>query len=118
AKIDYPRHAFEVQVLDDSTDETQQICRAKVAELRATGLDIKYIHRTDRTGFKAGALAHGLTTARGEFVMVFDADFLPGPETLERTIHYFTDEKVGMVQVRWTHVNRDYSMLTEMEAMM
>jgi cellulose synthase/poly-beta-1,6-N-acetylglucosamine synthase-like glycosyltransferase len=118
ARIDYPRDRFEVQVLDDSTDETQDICRAKVAELAATGLDIKYIHRSDRTGFKAGALAAGLKCARGEFVLVFDADFLPPADILERTIHYFADHKVGMVQVRWDHVNRDYSRLTELQAMM
>jgi cellulose synthase/poly-beta-1,6-N-acetylglucosamine synthase-like glycosyltransferase len=116
AKIDYPR--LEIQVLDDSTDETREICRAKVDELAKSGLDIKYLHRTDRTGFKAGALAAGLKVARGEFVMVFDADFLPPADIVERTIHFFTDEKVGMVQVRWEHVNRDYSRLTELEAMM
>src|SRR5262245_57605688 len=118
AQIDYPRDRFEVQVLDDSTDETQEICRAKVAELAATGLDIKYIHRSDRTGFKAGALANGMRNARGEFLMVFDADFLPGPDIVERVIHFFADERVGMVQVRWEHVNRDYSRLTELQAMM
>jgi cellulose synthase/poly-beta-1,6-N-acetylglucosamine synthase-like glycosyltransferase len=118
AQIDYPRDRLEIQVLDDSTDETQSICRAKVDTLRASGLDIQYIHRVDRTGFKAGALENGLRTARGEFVMVFDADFLPPAEIVERTIHFFTDEKVGMVQVRWEHVNRDYSRLTELQAMM
>ncbi len=116
--LDYPHDKLEIQVLDDSTDETQEICRAKVAELAATGLDIKYLHRTDRTGFKAGALAAGLKTARGEFVLVFDADFLPPADIVERTIHHFIDEKVGMVQVRWDHVNRDYSRLTELQAMM
>ncbi len=118
AQIEYPRDRLEVQVLDDSTDETQAICRAKVDELRKSGLDIHYIHRTDRTGFKAGALENGLKTARGEYVMVFDADFLPPADIVERTIHFFTDEKVGMVQVRWDHVNRDYSRLTELQAMM
>ncbi|HZS36359.1 MAG TPA: cellulose synthase family protein [Polyangia bacterium] len=118
ALIDYPRDRFEVQVLDDSTDETQAICRAKIAEIAATGIDIKYIHRTDRTGFKAGALANGLKVSRGEFVLVFDADFVPPADILERTIHYFADDKVGMVQVRWDHVNRDYSRLTELQAMM
>jgi cellulose synthase/poly-beta-1,6-N-acetylglucosamine synthase-like glycosyltransferase len=118
AGIDYPRELLEIQVLDDSTDETQSICRAKVDELKATGLDIVYIHRTDRTGFKAGALENGLKSARGEFVMVFDADFLPPADIVDRTIHFFTDEKVGMVQVRWEHVNRDYSRLTELQAMM
>ncbi len=118
ANIHYPRNCFEIQVLDDSTDETQEICRKKVAELAETGIDIKYIHRVDRTGFKAGALANGLKTSRGEFVLVFDADFVPSADILDQTIHYFTDSKVGMVQVRWDHINRDYSMLTEMQAMM
>jgi cellulose synthase/poly-beta-1,6-N-acetylglucosamine synthase-like glycosyltransferase len=118
ALIDYPHDKLEIQVLDDSTDETQEICRAKVAELAATGLDIQYIHRVDRTGFKAGALANGLKTAKGELVMVFDADFLPPTTILDDTVHFFTDERVGMVQVRWDHVNRDYSRLTELQAMM
>ena len=118
ALLEYPRDKLEIQVLDDSTDETQAICRAKVEELANQGLDIQYIHRTDRTGFKAGALEHGLKTARGEFVMVFDADFLPPVDFIERTVHFFTNAKVGMVQVRWDHVNRDYSRLTELQAMM
>jgi cellulose synthase/poly-beta-1,6-N-acetylglucosamine synthase-like glycosyltransferase len=118
AQIDYPREKLEIQVLDDSTDETQAICRAKVDELRQTGLDINSIHRIDRTGFKAGALENGLKTARGEFVMVFDADFLPPADIVERTVHFFTDDRIGMVQVRWDHVNRDYSRLTELQAMM
>jgi cellulose synthase/poly-beta-1,6-N-acetylglucosamine synthase-like glycosyltransferase len=118
AKIDWPHDRFEVQVLDDSTDETQEICRKKVAEIAATGVDIKYIHRTDRTGFKAGALENGLQTARGQYVLVFDADFLPSPSILHDTVHFFTDEKVGMVQVRWGHVNRDFSRLTQIQALM
>jgi cellulose synthase/poly-beta-1,6-N-acetylglucosamine synthase-like glycosyltransferase len=118
SKIDYPRNLLEIQVLDDSTDETQELCRRKVDELAAAGLDVKYIHRTDRTGFKAGALENGLKTARGEFIMVFDADFLPRPDTVERTIHFFTDPQVGMVQVRWEHVNRQFSLLTEVQALM
>ncbi|MGZ3426711.1 MAG: cellulose synthase family protein, partial [Polyangia bacterium] len=116
--LEYPRDKLEIQVLDDSTDETQAICRAKVEELQRSGLDIHYIHRVDRTGFKAGALENGLVTGRGEFVMVFDADFLPPPDIIERTVHFFTNPKVGMVQVRWDHVNRDYSRLTELQAMM
>src|SRR5437879_4634067 len=107
--LEYPRDKLEIQVLDDSTDETQAICRAKVEELQRSGLDIHYIHRKDRTGFKAGALENGLITGRGEFVMVFDADFLPPPDIIERTVHFFTNPEVGMVQVRWDHVNRDYS---------
>lgn len=118
AKIRYPHDRFEIQVLDDSTDETQSLCQRKVAELAATGLDIVYIHRTDRTGFKAGALENGLRTAKGDFVLVFDADFLPEADVLERTIHFFSDPKVGMVQVRWEHLNRDYSRLTEVQALM
>jgi cellulose synthase/poly-beta-1,6-N-acetylglucosamine synthase-like glycosyltransferase len=118
AKIRYPRDRFEIQVLDDSTDETQEICKQKVEELRARGLNIAYLHRTDRTGFKAGALENGLKTAQGEFILVFDADFLPEPDVLERTIHFFSDPKVGMVQVRWDHLNRDYSALTEVQALM
>jgi cellulose synthase/poly-beta-1,6-N-acetylglucosamine synthase-like glycosyltransferase len=116
AKIEYSR--LEIQVLDDSTDETQEICRAKVEELKQRGIDISYIHRIDRTGFKAGALANGLKTSKGEFIMVFDADFLPPADIVERTVHFFTDERVGMVQARWDHVNRDYSRLTELQAMM
>jgi cellulose synthase/poly-beta-1,6-N-acetylglucosamine synthase-like glycosyltransferase len=118
AKIDWPADKLEIQVLDDSTDETQEICQKKVAEIAATGVDIKYIHRTDRTGFKAGALEHGLQTARGEFVLVYDADFLPAPNILRETVDFFTDDKVGMVQVRWGHVNRDFSQLTQVQALM
>lgn len=118
SQIDWPRERLEIQVLDDSTDETQEICRRKVEEIAARGLDIKYLHRTDRTGFKAGALAAGLENARGEFVLVFDADFLPSASILHDVIHHFTDPQVGMVQVRWGHVNRDYSSLTQVQALM
>jgi cellulose synthase/poly-beta-1,6-N-acetylglucosamine synthase-like glycosyltransferase len=118
AKLDYPRSRLEVQVLDDSTDETQGICRRKVAELKKSGLDIHYIHRDDRTGFKAGALENGLRHATGEYAIVFDADFLPQSGMLREMIHFFADPKVGMVQARWGHVNRDYSRLTEVEAIM
>ena len=114
--IEYPRELFEVQVLDDSTDETTAIAARRVAEWKAKGIDISYIHRTNRQGFKAGALQAGLEKARGEFVAVFDADFIPGPEFLRRTVHYFTDPQVGMVQVRWEHLNRDYSLLTNAQA--
>lgn len=117
-EVDYPREKLEVQVLDDSTDETRDICRRKVDEWAAKGVDIKYIHRVDRTGFKAGALDNGMRQMRGKFVAVFDADFLPPKEFLARTIHHFTDEKVGMVQTRWGHLNRDYSMLTEVQSIL
>jgi cellulose synthase/poly-beta-1,6-N-acetylglucosamine synthase-like glycosyltransferase len=118
ARIDYPRDLLEVQVLDDSTDETQGIARACVERHRAEGLDIHYVHRTNRKGFKAGALENGLALAKGEFVAVFDADFIPEPDFLRRTVHFFTDPGVGMVQARWGHLNRDYSALTRAQAIL
>ncbi|HEX9309082.1 MAG TPA: glycosyltransferase [Anaeromyxobacter sp.] len=118
AKIDYPRDLLEVQVLDDSTDETQGIARACVDRFRADGLDISYVHRTNRKGFKAGALENGLALATGELVAVFDADFIPEPDFLSRSVHFFTDEGVGMVQARWGHLNRDYSVLTQAQAIL
>jgi len=118
ARLRWPADRLDVQVLDDSTDETQELARRKVEELRAGGLDIVYVRRTDRTGFKAGALAKGLATAKGEFVAIFDADFLPEPDTLEKTVDFFTDPGIGMVQVRWGHLNRDYSMLTRLQSML
>jgi cellulose synthase/poly-beta-1,6-N-acetylglucosamine synthase-like glycosyltransferase len=116
ARIRYPRHLLEIQVLDDSTDETQGIARARVSRLREQGLDISYVHRENRRGYKAGALQDGLTVARGELIAVFDADFVPTPEFLLRSVHFFTDPKIGMVQVRWDHLNRDYSHLTQAQA--
>src|SRR5512133_1673565 len=118
ARMDYPRDLLEVQVLDDSTDETQGIARACVERHRLAGLDISYVHRANRNGFKAGALEHGLTLAKGEFVAVFDADFIPDPDFLERTVHFFTDDGIGMVQTRWGHLNRGYSALTEAQAIL
>src|SRR5688572_7839918 len=118
ARLRWPADRLDIQVLDDSTDETQELARRKVEELRATGLDIVYVRRTDRTGFKAGALAKGLETAKGEFVAIFDADFLPEPDTLEKTVDYFTNPKIGMVQVRWGHLNRDFSVLTRLQSML
>jgi cellulose synthase/poly-beta-1,6-N-acetylglucosamine synthase-like glycosyltransferase len=116
ARIRYPRHLLEIQVLDDSTDETQGIARARVSRLREQGLDISYVHRENRRGYKAGALQDGLLVARGELIAVFDADFVPSPEFLLRSVHFFTDPKIGMVQVRWDHLNRDYSHLTQAQA--
>ena len=116
ARIEYPRDRLEIQVLDDSTDETQGIARAKVDRLRHDGIDINYIHRDNRYGFKAGALQEGLKVARGELVAVFDADFVPTPDFLRRSVDFFTDEKIGMVQVRWEHLNREYSTLTQAQA--
>ncbi|MFH1130533.1 MAG: cellulose synthase family protein [Pseudomonadota bacterium] len=118
ARLDYPKDKLEIQVLDDSTDETQGICRAKTDELRAQGVNVHYIHREDRSGFKAGALENGLATATGELVMVFDADFVPERNMLREMVHFFSDENVGMVQARWGHVNRSFSSLTEVEAIM
>lgn len=118
AQLSWPADKLEIQVLDDSTDETQELARRKVDELKARGLDISYLHRSDRTGFKAGALAAGMKRAKGEYIAIFDADFLPDPATLERTVDYFTDPKIGMVQVRWGHLNRDYSVLTRLQSML
>src|SRR5262245_6124984 len=116
--MDYPLDRFEVQVLDDSTDETQQIARAIVERYQNKGVDIHYIRRPSRVGFKAGALAEGLKTAKGEFIVIFDADFIPCREMLMETIHHFTDSSIGMVQARWGHINSDYSMLTRIQTIM
>jgi cellulose synthase/poly-beta-1,6-N-acetylglucosamine synthase-like glycosyltransferase len=118
ARIDYPRELLEIQVLDDSTDETTEVARRAVDRLAAQGVDITYIHRTDRTGFKAGALDAGLKVARGQFVAIFDADFIPSEDFLQRTVPYFRDPKVALVQARWGHVNADYSLLTKVQAIL
>jgi cellulose synthase/poly-beta-1,6-N-acetylglucosamine synthase-like glycosyltransferase len=117
-EIDYPRDRLEIQVLDDSTDETRAIAERAVRRHAAQGVDIKYLHREDRTGYKAGALDAGLTVARGRFVAIFDADFLPRPDFLMRTVHYFTDPGVAMVQARWGHINQDYSLLTKIQSIL
>ena len=117
ARIDYPRELLDIQVLDDSTDETQEIAHACVERHRSLGLPVRYLHRTNRIGFKAGALAAGLETATGELVALFDADFVPPPDFLRRTVPYFADPRIGMVQTRWTHLNRPYSLLTKLQAM-
>jgi cellulose synthase/poly-beta-1,6-N-acetylglucosamine synthase-like glycosyltransferase len=116
--IDYPRDRLEIQVLDDSTDETSAIAELAVRRYAAQGIDIKYFHRTDRSGFKAGALEAGMRVAKGEYIAIFDADFSPSPDFLRRTIHYFTDPKVAMVQTRWGHINEDYSLLTKIQAIL
>ncbi len=118
SKIDYPRELLQIQVLDDSTDDTHPFTESLVAEYRAAGLPIEYIHRTNRHGYKAGALQNGLTTATGEIVAIFDADFVPPVDFLQRTVHYFADPKVGMVQTRWAYLNRHYNVLTEVQAML
>ncbi|MFY9911048.1 MAG: cellulose synthase family protein [Candidatus Sulfotelmatobacter sp.] len=117
-KLKYPREKLDIQVLDDSTDETVEVARNLVERYAALGNPITYHHRTNRAGFKAGALAEGLKTAKGEFVTIFDADFTPPEDFLLRTIHHFTDPAIGMVQTRWTHINRNYSFLTQVEAML
>ena len=117
-QIRYPAELLEIQVLDDSTDDTVDISRAAVEEWRARGVDIVLIHRTDRTGFKAGALQNGMQRAKGELIAVFDADFTPGPDFLERTVPFFGDEGIGMVQARWTHINRRYSLLTRAQSIL
>jgi len=116
ALIDYPKDKLEIQVLDDSTDETVITTKAHVDKLAATGLDIKHITRTNRQGFKAGALKEGLEVAKGEFIAIFDADFLPDHDWLQKTIPYFKNDKIGVVQTRWAHINRDYSTLTKIQA--
>jgi cellulose synthase/poly-beta-1,6-N-acetylglucosamine synthase-like glycosyltransferase len=117
-RLSYPREKLEIQVLDDSTDETVEVARGLVEYYAAQGYPITYHHRSNRAGFKAGALHEGLKSACGEFVAIFDADFVPSPDFLERTIHHFTSENIGMVQTRWTHINRHYSFLTEVEAIL
>jgi cellulose synthase/poly-beta-1,6-N-acetylglucosamine synthase-like glycosyltransferase len=116
--MDYPREKLEIQVLDDSTDETQQVAADIVARYAALGHPIVYIHRSNRYGFKAGALDAGLKVAKGEFVAIFDADFVPPPDWLMNVIHHFAEPQIGMVQTRWTHLNRNYSMLTQIEAIL
>jgi cellulose synthase/poly-beta-1,6-N-acetylglucosamine synthase-like glycosyltransferase len=116
--MEYPRDKLEIQVLDDSTDETTQVASALVDRYAALGHPIVYIHRTNRYGFKAGALDAGLKVAKGEYVAIFDADFVPPPDWLMKVIHHFSDPKIGMVQTRWTYLNRDYSMLTQIEAIL
>jgi cellulose synthase/poly-beta-1,6-N-acetylglucosamine synthase-like glycosyltransferase len=117
-RIEYPRERLEIQVLDDSTDETQSIVELAVRRFAAQGIDIKYFHRADRVGYKAGALEAGLRVARGEYVGIFDADFIPTPDFLVRLMPHFGDPGVGMVQARWGHINQDYSLLTKIQAIL
>ncbi len=117
-QIQYPRDRLEIQVLDDSTDETVAIATETVERMRAAGHDIVYLHRDNRTGYKAGALEQGTKVAKGEFILIFDADFLPPPAILDNTVHYFTDPRVAMVQTRWDHLNRQASLLTQAEAIL
>ena len=116
SRIDYPKDKFEIQLLDDSTDATTNIILKKIESLRPLGLDIKLIHRENRAGYKAGALDHGLYAARGEFIAIFDADFIPQRDFLLKTLPYFLDPSIGVVQTRWGHINREYSVLTQLQA--
>src|SRR5207244_10152013 len=116
--IEYPRERLEIQVLDDSTYETRSIAELAVRRHVAQGIDIKYYHRADRAGFKAGALEVGLKVARGEFIAIFDADFIPTSDFLMRLMPHFTHARVGMVQARWGHINQDYSLLTKIQAIL
>ena len=118
AALDYPPALLQIQILDDSTDETREIARATAARLRARGCDVDYRPRSHRRGFKAGALQDGLDTATGEFVLILDADFVPKPDLLRTTLPFFADPGVGMVQARWEHLNREFSLLTRIQAIL
>ncbi len=114
--LDYPKEKLEIQILDDSTDETVEISKRKVAQYRQQGYDISLILRSDRKGYKAGALKEATDHAKGEFIAIFDADFLPEADFLKRTIPHFQNPNVGVVQTRWTHINQEYSLLTKLQA--
>jgi cellulose synthase/poly-beta-1,6-N-acetylglucosamine synthase-like glycosyltransferase len=116
--LEYPKDKLQIQFLDDSTDETTDICEAHAENLRLAGFDVEYRHRQNRLGFKAGAMDAGMATVKGEFICIFDADFTPEPDYLLRTIHYFTDPQVGIVQARWGHRNRTFSLLTRLQAIL
>jgi cellulose synthase/poly-beta-1,6-N-acetylglucosamine synthase-like glycosyltransferase len=118
-ELDYPSELLEIQVLDDSTDETTSIAEHAVRRHSLRGVNIRYMHRIDRTGYKAGALDAGLAESTGEFIAIFDADFIPPQDFLQRTLPYFaTDSRVGMVQARWGHINQDYSLLTKIQSIL
>jgi len=116
AAFDYPADKLQIQVLDDSTDETKDVIAKKVAEVAARGVNIQHIHRTDRTGYKAGALDDAMDQVEGEFIAIFDADFIPEKDWLQKTMPNFDSDDVGVVQTRWGHINKDYSLLTELQA--
>ena len=115
-KIDYPREKIEIQVLDDSTDHSAEIARKTCEELAAAGYPVTYMHRDNREGYKAGALAEGLKVAKGDYIAIFDADFIPPVDLFYNVVDYFTDDKIGMVQIRWDHLNRNASLLTKGQA--
>jgi len=117
AALDYPTHLLEIQVLDDSTDETSTLISRQVARLHDEGIDIHHLQRSQRSGYKAGALAAGLQEARGQFIAIFDADFIPGKDFLKKTLPHFQNQKIAFIQTRWGHINRDYSLLTTLQAL-
>jgi len=117
SELDYPKDRLQIQVLDDSTDDTKQIVQVEVNKLLAQGYDVELRHRVIRTGFKAGALDEGMATCKGDYILILDADFVPPKDLLQRTIHFFTNSGIGMVQTRWGHLNRDYSLLTRVQAL-
>ncbi|MDB4272585.1 glycosyltransferase, partial [bacterium] len=117
AAMDYPQDKLQIQILDDSTDETVEISMAGAERLRQQGFDAECIHRTDRTGFKAGALENGMKVSKGEYILILDADFVPNPDLLQKTMHHFTNEKIALVQTRWGHLNRKYNALTRVQAL-
>jgi cellulose synthase/poly-beta-1,6-N-acetylglucosamine synthase-like glycosyltransferase len=117
-RIDYPRNRLQIQVLDDSTDATREVARRLVERQRKNGVPIEYLYRAERRGYKAGALQAGLAHATGDLIAIFDADFVPSPEFGRAVLHYFHDPKVGMVQARWGHLNRDYSLLTQVQSIL
>ena len=117
-RLDWPRDRLEIQMLDDSTDDTTRVARDLCAKYRLLGFDIDYLHRTDRTGYKAGALQNGLRTAKGEFVAMFDADFLPAVDFLRLAVPHFAEARVAFVQGCWDHLNRDFSLLTQVQAIL
>jgi len=116
SKFNYPKDRLDIQILDDSTDETTEIISKKVEELTPLQLDIKLLHRSNRVGYKAGALAESMQSVKGEFIAIFDADFIPAPDFLMKTIPHFNDSDIGVVQTRWGHINKDYSILTKLQA--
>ena len=118
AEVAYPREKLQIQVLDDSTDETVKLAEETVEKYKSLGFDIEYVHRSDRTGFKAGALENGMKTAKGELLAIFDADFVPKPDCLRKLVDYFTDPMVGCAQMRWSHINGNYNLLTRLQTIM
>src|SRR5687768_459361 len=117
-RLDYPVHKLEIQVLDDSTDETVRIAREAVELLAARGIDAQHVRRPSRHGYKAGALDYGLASAKGELIAIFDADFIPQSSFLRDVVGHFQDQRTGMVQTRWGHMNRDASLFTQIQALM